>query len=284
MLKIKDKERFSSMKVTVVMPVYNGEEYIEYAIKSVINQSYKNIQFILVDGGSTDSTMDIVNKYSEFFEIVISEKDNGMYDAINKGFSHSDGDLMLWLNSDDYLFENAIETAVMVMKKHPSIKWMKGRNAYLDQNNTIRKIACFKSYYKSLLKLGFYRTNGLGSIMQETTFWHRELYEKAGGYVNTEYKVASDYELWVRFSQFETLYSVNTLFGAFRQHTAQLSGDIKAYETECNEIKNLNFIKLSLLKIFKFPFYIYAMLDRKNKIYFDREGEPYHLKQIAHFQ
>ena len=120
--------------------------------------------------------------------------------------------------------------------------------------------------------------------MQETTFWHRELYEKAGGYVNTEYKVASDYELWVRFSQFETLYSVNTLFGAFRQHTAQLSGDIKAYETECNEIKNLNFIKLFLLKIFKFPFYIYAMLDRKNKIYFDREGEPYHLKQIAHFQ
>jgi len=266
------------------MPVYNGEKYIEYAIKSVINQSYKNIQFILVDGGSTDGTMEIVNKYTEFFETIISEKDKGMYDAINKGFSHSDGELMLWLNSDDYLFENAIETAVMVMKKHPSIKWMKGRNAFLDQNNTIRKIACFKSYYKSLLKLGLYRTNGLGSVMQETTFWHRDLYEKAGNHINTNYKVASDYELWVRFAKFETLYSLNTLLGAFRQHGAQLSGDINAYEKECNEIKMLSSMQLFLLKIFKFPFYIYAMIDRKNKIYFDREGEPYHLKKIAHFQ
>jgi len=272
------------MKVTVVMPVYNGEQYIEYAIKSVINQSYKKIQFILVDGGSTDATMDIVNKYSEFFEIIISEKDKGMYDAINKGFSRSDGELMLWLNSDDYLFENAIETAVMIMKEHPEIKWMKGRNAYLDQNNTIRKIACFKSYYKLLLKLGLYRTNGLGSIMQETTFWHRDLYVKAGNKIDTNYRVASDYELWVRFSKSEILYSINTLFGAFRQHESQLSGDIDAYEKECNEIKTLNPLTLFLLKIFKYPFYIYAMLDRKNKIYFNREGKSYHLKNLAHFQ
>jgi len=272
------------MKVTVVMPVYNGEEYIEYAIKSVINQSYKNIQFILVDGGSTDNTMNIVNKYAEFFEIIISEKDKGMYDAINKGFARSDGELMLWLNSDDYLFQNAIETAVMIMKKHPNVKWMKGRNVYLDQNNAIRKVACFKSYYKSFLKSGLYRTNGLGSIMQETTFWHRNLYEKSGSYIDTNYKAASDYELWVRFAQFETLYSVNTLFGAFRQHNAQLSGDVNAYEKECNEIKKLTGVQLLLLKFFKYPFYIYAMLDRKNKIYFNREGESYHLKQIGYFQ
>jgi len=253
------------MKVTIVMPVYNGEQYIEYAIKSVTNQSYKNIQFILVDGGSTDSTMDIVNRYADSFEIIISEKDKGMYDAINKGFSRSDGELMLWLNSDDYLFENAIETAVMIMKKYPTVKWMKGRNVYLDQNNTIRKIACFTSYYQSLLQSGLYRTSGVGSIMQETTFWHRDLYKEAGNHINTEYKVASDYELWVRFSKFESLYSVNTILGAFRQHEGQLSADINAYEKECNSIKNLTSWQLLLVKIFKFPFYIYSMLDKKIK-------------------
>jgi len=120
--------------------------------------------------------------------------------------------------------------------------------------------------------------------MQETTFWHRDLYEKAGNHINIEYKVASDYELWVRFSKFEPLCSVNTLFGAFRQHESQLSADINAYEKECNKIKNLTSWQLILVKLFKFPFYIYAMLDKKNKISFNVEGEPYHLKQIAHFQ
>jgi glycosyltransferase involved in cell wall biosynthesis len=266
------------------MPVYNGERYIEYAIKSIINQSYKNIQLILVDGGSTDGTMDIVNKYADAFEIIISEKDKGMYDAINKGFSHADGELMLWLNSDDYLFENAIKSAVMIMKKYPKVKWIKGRNAYLDQNNILRKIACFQSYYQSLIKSGYYRSDVIGSIMQETTFWHRDLYIKAGNHINIDYKVASDYELWVRFAKFETLYSINTLLGAFRQHNAQLSADINLYETECNSIKNITPLKRFLIKPFRYFFYFYAMFDRKNKIAINQDGESFFLKKFAYFQ
>ena len=117
------------MRVTIVMPVYNGEQYIEYAIKSIVNQSYKNIQLILVDGGSTDGTMDIVNKYADAFDIIISEKDKGMYDAINKGFSHADGELMLWLNSDDYLFENAITTPITATTINTKIAFNKNFNS-----------------------------------------------------------------------------------------------------------------------------------------------------------
>jgi len=272
------------MRVTIVMPVYNGEQYIEYAIKSIINQSHKNIQLILVDGGSTDGTMDIVNKYADAFEVIISEKDKGMYDAINKGFSHADGELMLWLNSDDYLFENAIKTAVMIMKKYPHVKWLKGRNAYLDQNNLIRKIGCFHSSYNNLIKEGFYRSDGVGSIMQETTFWHRDLYSQAGNHINTDYKVASDYELWVRFAKYETLYNINTLLGAFRQHDAQLSADVGRYEEECNSIKKIAPFKLFFLKKFRYFFYLYAMFDRKNKIVIAENGETYILKKFAYFQ
>lgn len=265
------------------MPVYNGEKYIEYAIKSIINQSYKNIQFILVDGGSNDSTMEIVEKYSKYFYLIISEKDHGMYDAINKGFSKSDGELMLWLNSDDYLFPNAIDTAVNIMKEYKQVKWLKGRNVYLDKKNNIRKIACLKSYYRSFINYGFYRSQGLGFIMQETTFWHRDLYEKAGSYINTDYKLASDFELWVRFSKFETLYSVNTLLGAFRQHDDQLSNAICDYEAECDLIKK-TVIPKWVFKIVKYPFYIFAMLDLKNKIYINRNAESYFIKYPGYFQ
>lgn len=272
------------MKVSIVMPVYNGEKYIEYAIKSIINQSYKDIQFILVDGGSSDNTMSIVEKYKKYFYLIISERDKGMYDAINKGFSKSSGELMLWLNSDDFLFPNAISTAVYIMTEHKNIKWMKGRNAYLDKNNNIRKLTCFKSYYRSFISSGYYRGHGLGFIMQETTFWHRDLYDIAGSLINTDYKLASDFELWTRFSQHETLYSVNTLFGAFRQHTDQLSGDINYYETECDKISNISPMIKYLLKIIKYPLYIYAMFDRKNKIYIDRDGSTYFVKNYGEFQ
>ena len=259
------------MKVSIVMPVYNGEKYIEFAIKSIINQTYNNIQFILVDGGSTDGTMNIVNKNKKSFDKIISEKDKGMYDAINKGFAFAKGDIMLWLNSDDFLFPNAIETAVKVMTKFNNVKWLKGRNAYLDCNNNIRKVGLFKSYYRSFIKKGFYRSNGLGFIMQETTFWHKDLYFKAGGYVDINHKLASDFELWTRFAKHETLYSVNTLLGAFRQHGNQLSVDGDGYENECSKIKDS--LLLPILKLIKYPLYLFAMLDRKNKISVRRNSD-----------
>ncbi|UFS62265.1 glycosyltransferase [Sulfurimonas sp. HSL-3221] len=270
------------MKASIVMPVYNGEKYIEFAIKSIINQTYKNIQFILVDGSSTDRTMEIVKKYQDHIDTIISEKDNGMYDAINKGFAIANGDLMLWLNSDDFLFPTAIATAVDIMKKHDKVKWLKGRNVYLDSKNHFRKIACFKSYYRSLIQKGYYRGTGLGYIMQETTFWHRDLYEMAGGYIDGNNRLASDFELWCRFAKYETLYSANTLFGAFRQHDDQMSKNEDLYERECSQIRKIRY--QWFLKAIKYFVYIYAMLDWKNKIYFNKKSESYFLRLPAYFQ
>lgn len=259
------------MKVSVVMPVFNGEKYIEHAIKSILNQTYENIQFILVDGRSEDNTMKIVEDYSSNIDLIISEKDQGMYDAINKGFAKSDGELMLWLNSDDYLFPRAIQTVVELMKENSDIKWVTGRKVYIDYESKIRKVGVFGSHYRVLIAKGFYRGKGLGYIMQETTFWKRDLYDIAGGYVSKEYKLASDYELWVRFARYETLYSLNTLLGAFRQHDTQLSSNNDGYEEECEKIKKLGFLKKVLL-IIKYPFYIFTMMDKRNKIVINRLG------------
>ncbi len=271
------------MKVSVVMPVFNGEKYIEHAIKSILNQTYKNIQFILVDGGSEDKTMKIVENYSHDIDLIISEKDQGMYDAINKGFAKSDGELMLWLNSDDYLFPSAIQTVVELIKENSDIKWVTGRKVQMSSTSRIRRVGSFVSYYRSWIEKGFYTGKGLGHIMQETTFWTRDLYDRAGGYVNKDYKLASDYELWVRFSKYETLYSLNTLLGAFRQHDTQLSSDVHGYAEECEKISKLGFLKRIFLIIIKYPFYIFSMLDKKNKINITKSGAFKNVKSYGIF-
>ena len=92
------------LKISIIIPTFNSEEYVEETIKSVINQNYSNLDLILVDGNSTDRTMRIVEKYKEYFSHIVSEADNGQYDAINKGFNLAVGDIFAYLNSDDIYF------------------------------------------------------------------------------------------------------------------------------------------------------------------------------------
>lgn len=107
-------------KVTIVTPTFNSEKYIEATILSVLNQSYKNIEYIIVDGVSNDKTLKIINKYKKKIYKIIIEKDMGMYDAIHKGFLKSNGEYLYWLNSDDLLYKNAIENVVSIIQKKSS--------------------------------------------------------------------------------------------------------------------------------------------------------------------
>ena len=107
------------IRVSIITPSYNQAEFIEATIQSVLSQTYKNIQYIIVDGGSTDSTMDIVNRYKDKIDIVIHEKDNGQSDAITKGFKLADGELVGWLNSDDILYPDCVEQIVRLAEQFP---------------------------------------------------------------------------------------------------------------------------------------------------------------------
>ena len=124
-------------KITVVTPNYNQGAYIEETINSVLNQNYPNLEYIIMDGGSTDGSLEIIKKYENELTYWVSEKDAGMYDALNKGFSKSSGDIMCWINSDDLLMPNALQNMNELFTDLPAVEWIQGMNCAIDLKGNI---------------------------------------------------------------------------------------------------------------------------------------------------
>src|SRR6187455_126103 len=130
----------NSPLVSIITIVYNGEKYIENTIQSVINQSYPNLEYIIIDGGSTDNTVDIIKKYQSHISYWISEPDNGQTDAINKGFAKCTGEIFNWLNSDDYYEPGALLKLGSLFFNKPSVEVICGKEWYIDDINAKEKI------------------------------------------------------------------------------------------------------------------------------------------------
>ena len=225
--------KISNPLITIVTPVYNGAEYLEETILSIINQSYKNIQYIIIDGNSTDESLKIIKKFSNKIDYFISEKDNGMYDALIKGFSHGKGKYFAWLNSDDLYFNDAIEKAISVMEKN-KFEWMVGAPSVLVNKKIIFR-HCYH-YPNWIISNSLATPCYWGFIAQESTIFTKKLYEDCGG-LNKNLKYAGDFDLWRKFSKKNCLNSVNLRIGIFRKRKGQLSDDHHKYYSEMNRIK-----------------------------------------------
>lgn len=180
------------MKISIVTVVYNNEKYIAGAIKSVLSQNYPDIEYIIVDGGSNDGTMEIINTYSEKIDIIISERDNGIYDAMNKGIYNATGEIVGILNSDDcYSHEYVISNVVNQIKNTESDA-LYGDLVYVDKiTGKIVRRWVSGTYKKGLFKYGWMPPH-------PTFFVRKEVYERYGNY-NTLFKSSADYELMLRF-------------------------------------------------------------------------------------
>ena len=203
----------NSLKISIVTPSYNQDEYLEETILSVLNQSYRNIEYIIVDGGSSDSSAEIIKKYANQLAFWVCEKDKGHGNALNKGFSHSSGDIMGWINSDDKYAAGSLSIVADIFDKFPHVMWIVGRNSWWNQDGEMtRSVRTQKNIYDFLL--GRYQW-----IQQESVFWRRSLWEKAGGYINEEYNYMVDGELWTRFFLHAELYSVDSILSGYRMHS-----------------------------------------------------------------
>lgn len=220
--------------ISIVTPSYNHAEYLEETILSVISQNYPNLEYIIIDGGSTDGSIDIIKKYEKSLKYWISEADNGLYDALNKGFKKSTGEIMGWLNSDDILHRQSLFVIADIFASQKHVKWLQGYPTVIDGIGSIvshRRPRFSKySFYIKEYHDGIF-------IQQESTYWRRNLWSETGGHISQEYKYAGDFELWIRFYKYAELHITSALIGAFRIRSGQISEVYyKSYLQECDMI------------------------------------------------
>lgn len=220
-------------KISIVTPNYNKGIYLEYTIKSVLSQNYPNLEYIIIDGGSTDNSLDIIKKYESQLTYWVSEPDHGMYHAISKGFAKATGEIMAWINSDDMYHPMCFFTIAEIFQSFPNVNWLVGANTAFDKYN--RTILAKPSRYFSRIDL---LSNDYKWIQQESTFWRRSLWEKVHG-LNINLKLAGDFDLWLRFSMHDKMYITDSLIGGFRiLNEGQLTTNIDNYIKEIQTIIN----------------------------------------------
>ena len=220
-------------RISIVTPCFNSGKYLEETIQSVLEQDYPNLEYIIIDGGSTDNTLDIIGKYEDKLAYWVSEKDEGMYDAIEKGFKKATGEILAWINADDLYHRKAFFIIAEIFSKYQSVSWLVGATSFWDENGRGINVLISRKFTRFDFLMGDYQW-----LQQESCFFRRVLYEKAGSYLNTKLKYAGDFELWFRFFRYERLYVVNALIGGFRMRTAnQLSLEhMPRYLEEVNTI------------------------------------------------
>jgi len=177
-------------KVSVITVCYNSEEFIENSIISVLEQTHKNIEYIIIDGNSTDNTVAIINKYKDKINYFLSEPDKGMYEAMNKGIKASSGEILYFLNSDDIFHDKyVVANSVRLFQENPNLELIYG--AVIDVNPDTK--ASHLRAYGDITKSFFIKN----AICQQAIFYKRSLFEKVGPF-NEKYKIVGDYELMLR--------------------------------------------------------------------------------------
>jgi len=236
--------------ISIITVCYNSEKTISNTIDSIINQTYKNIEFIIIDGKSNDGTLNIVNKYKERISKIVSEKDEGIYDAFNKGLNICTGDLIGFVNSDDQLTTDALKILVKYYSEYPEKDFFFG--AVKKHWTILHGYKPWKIYFT----WGFYSSHSTGFYIK------REAAKKVGFY-NTKYKYSADYDYFYRMIVKHKLLGVGTkkneLFGIFSRGGYSSKVNFFDHMVECTKIRldnGQNKIIVLLTLIFKFIFNI----------------------------
>jgi len=181
-----------SMKFSIVIPSFNQGKFIERTIESVLGQKYKNVEIIVVDGGSTDGTMEILKKYGDKIKW-ISEKDNGQTEAINKGIRMATGDIMAYLNSDDTYEKDTLNIVAKYFEESPKTMIVYGKGRHIDENDKYINDYPTEKVDVNVLKIKC-------PICQPTVFWRRELWTDIGEF-DEKLNFAMDYQYWLRVAE-----------------------------------------------------------------------------------
>lgn len=201
------------MLISIVTPSYNQARYLEETIQSVLLQDYPQVEYLIVDGGSTDGTPDILRKYEGRLAWWVSEKDGGQTDAINKGFARAKGEILAWINSDDTYEPGAFAAAVSYLEEHPEVGMVYGDCNYINQSgDVIGKFRSAQTDYRLLRR-------GYTHIPQQTMFFRAGLWKQVGP-LDPSFYFAMDYDLWTRIARQAEIKYVPQTWANFRLHTS----------------------------------------------------------------
>jgi glycosyltransferase involved in cell wall biosynthesis len=205
------KNNLSTALVSIVTPSFNQARFLDETIQSVLSQKYPHIEYMIVDGGSTDQSAEIIRRYQASLAWWVSEPDQGQTDALNKGFSRAHGDILAWINSDDTYYPEAVSEAVDYLASHPEVGMVYGDANLVDETGKI--LGRFPARQTDYQKL----RRGYVHIPQQAAFFRADLWRQVGP-LDPSFYFAMDYDLWVRLSKISSLKYQPRLWANFRLH------------------------------------------------------------------
>jgi glycosyltransferase involved in cell wall biosynthesis len=219
--------------ISVITVTFNAVQYLPDTLKTIRAQDYPNVEWIVIDGGSTDGTTDFLRANEDVIDYWLSEPDRGMYDALAKGFWQANGEILCWLNAGDIFLYGALSTVAEVFQKHPETNWITGIHFWHLPG--CRIIGCHipPAYSSDLVGCGAYGRS-LPYIQQESTFFRRSMLDGVSIERFREFKLAGDLYLWAGFAKRDRLTLVCAGLGSFCIHDGQLSEDKAAYWKEAD--------------------------------------------------
>jgi glycosyltransferase involved in cell wall biosynthesis len=216
-----------SLKLSIVIPTLNQSETLEHTLLSIIHQDYQNYEILIIDGGSVDSTLSIIEKYQDWISVCITGKDSGQSNAINLGFNQASGDIYAWINSDDYYLPFAFSRIVRTFEKHSNADIIVGSGDVISKDmKFLKHITSMNLSHNNLIKWldGFW-------IMQQSCFWTARIWRSIDG-VDENLKLLMDLDLWFRFSEIGISIAINESIAAMRYYPEIKTISLKDYVKE----------------------------------------------------
>jgi len=206
--------------ISIITPSFNQAQFLEQTILSVLDQNYPNLEYIIIDGGSTDGSIEIIKKYEKHLAYWVSRKDNGQTDALKRGFEKSNGEIFAWINSDDSYLPGAFLKIVNTFQKNPKANLVFGNIYFTDEKNN--KIGEYRMTRRSFRHFIF---EGM-SLSQPATFWKKDIYNKVGG-LDLNYKFCMDFDFFIRVAKRGRLICLHEYLANFRIHKEAKTSTMK---------------------------------------------------------
>lgn len=222
-----------SPRITIVTPALDRDEYLEATLRSVVYQVYPNLEFIVIEDGESQGRQRILEKYREYFDWQSCPPGTELYSALNMAFANSSGEILGWLEPGEMLHTNALAVIGGIFAALPEAQWITGRPFNFSPSGMPAGIKHLERWSRIRFLAG-----GNKYIHRDTTFWRRSLWDQAGGALATQYGVAGEFEMFVRFFRHARLYSVDALIGGYRTHPGNHSatGSHQRYNNLCDAI------------------------------------------------